>query len=94
MKILIKKNSIFLWIISIHFTLMFANNSESKYEKIFFDHSIKSIDGKTLDLNKFYGKAILLVNVASNCGFTKQYADLQKLWDTYKNIGLVVKHCH
>jgi len=90
MKILIKKNSIFLWIISILFTLMFANNSESKYEKIFFDHSIKSIDGKTLDLNKFYGKAILLVNVASNCGFTKQYADLQKLWDTYKNIGLVV----
>ena len=90
MKILIKKNSIYLWIISILFTLMFANNSESKYEKIFFDHSIKSIDGKTLDLNKFYGKAILLVNVASNCGFTKQYADLQKLWDTYKNIGLVV----
>ena len=58
-----------------------------KYEKTFFDFNIKSIDGNNLDLSKYKNKAILLVNVASNCGFTKQYADLQNLYKTYKDKG-------
>ena len=68
----------------------FANKSSAKYEKIFFDLSIKNIEGNDLKLSRYKNKAVLLVNVASNCGFTKQYADLQKLWETYKDKGLIV----
>ena len=68
----------------------FTNKSFAKYEKIFFDLSIKNIDGNDLELSKYKNKSILLVNVASNCGFTKQYADLQELWETYKDRGLIV----
>ena len=69
---------------------MFTANSESKYQKVFFDHSITSIDGTEINLDIYKNKVILLVNVASNCGFTKQYADLQELWELYKNKGLIV----
>ena len=47
--------------------------------KIFYDLKIKSINGDELNLAKMKGKTILLVNVASKCGFTKQYDELQKL---------------
>ena len=59
-------------------------------KKIFFDLSIKSLEGNDIELSKYKNNAVLLVNVASNCGFTKQYTDLQKLWETYKNKGLIV----
>tara|TARA_B110000090_G_C13347052_1_gene433385 strand:- start:221 stop:733 length:513 start_codon:yes stop_codon:yes gene_type:complete len=68
----------------------FFEKVDAKYEKLFFDLSIKNINGEELDLKKFRGKAVLLVNVASKCGFTKQYADLQILFDQYKDAGLVV----
>ena len=68
----------------------FKNFAMSSYEKVFYDHSIKSIDNKIIDLKKYTNKAVLLVNVASYCGFTKQYDDLQKLWDKYKDNGLIV----
>ncbi|NNK83488.1 MAG: glutathione peroxidase [Flavobacteriaceae bacterium] len=54
-----------------------------------YDIKINTLDGKPLDLNTFKGKKILFVNVASECGFTKQYADLQELHETY-NDNLVV----
>ena len=62
----------------------------SDTSKTFFDFKINSINGDELDLSIFDGKTILLVNVASNCGFTKQYDDLQKLYDNFKDKGLVV----
>ena len=68
----------------------FKNFAMANYEKIFFDHSIKSIDDKIINLNEYKNKAVLLVNVASYCGFTKQYAELQQLWDKYKKSGLIV----
>ena len=68
----------------------FKNFAMANYEKIFFDYSIKSIDDKIINLNEYTNKAVLLVNVASYCGFTKQYDDLQKLWDKYKDKGLIV----
>ena len=71
--------------------MFFLNNkSYSKYEKIFYDFSIKSIDGENIELSKYKERATLLVNVASNCGFTKQYAELQEIWEKYKNDGLIV----
>ena len=68
----------------------FMNKTFAKYEKIFFDFNIKSIDGNNLELSTYKNKAILLVNVASNCGFTKQYSDLQQLWEKYEDKGLIV----
>ncbi|MEI6255128.1 MAG: glutathione peroxidase [Planctomycetota bacterium] len=51
---------------------------------------VKKIDGTAVDLAKYKGKVVLIVNVASQCGYTGQYAGLQKLSDTYKDKGLVV----
>ena len=58
--------------------------------KSFFDFNINSIDGTKIELSDFKGKTILLVNVASNCGFTKQYSDLQELYEVYQSQGFVV----
>ena len=68
----------------------FLNKATSENSKTLFDFQINSINGEKLKLTNFKGKTLLLVNVASNCGFTKQYDDLQNLYDTYKDKGLVV----
>ena len=68
----------------------FFGKVEAKYERLFFDLNIKSIDNKVINLSKFKGKTVLLVNVASKCGFTKQYTDLQKLYEKYKDKGFSV----
>ena len=51
---------------------------------------VKKIDGTEVDLAGYKGKVVLVVNVASRCGYTGQYAGLQKLYDAYKDKGLVV----
>jgi len=51
---------------------------------------MKKIDGTPVDLSSYKGKVVLIVNVASKCGYTKQYSGLQKLYDSYKDKGLVV----
>ena len=68
----------------------FFEKVDAKYEKLFFELNIKSINGESIDLNQFKGKAVLLVNVASKCGFTKQYTDLQKLYELFKDKGFVI----
>jgi glutathione peroxidase len=52
-------------------------------EKSFYDYKVKDINGADVDLSQFKGKKLLLVNVASKCGYTPQYADLQKLHEKY-----------
>ena len=79
-----------IFIIIILLMTIFTTESKAEYEKIFFDLNIKSLEGKNIELSEFKNKAVLVVNVASNCGFTKQYSDLQKLWETYKDKGLIV----
>jgi len=79
---------IFIYIIIIMFS--FFNNTMSDDTKTFFDFKINSINGEELDLSSFKGKTILLVNVASKCGFTNQYDDLQNLYDDLKDKGLIV----
>ena len=54
------------------------------------DFSLTTIEGKPLDLKQFAGHPVLLVNVASFCGFTPQYKELQKLHETYGPKGLIV----
>ncbi len=70
--------------------LFFKNSSSANYEKIFFDFKIDSISGEVIDFNDYKGKVVLIVNTASYCGFTKQYTELQELWDLYKDKGLIV----
>ena len=72
------------------FMFFFKNPSNADYKKIFYDFKINSISGDVINLNNFKGKPVLLVNTASYCGFTKQYNDMQELWEKYKNKGLVV----
>ena len=64
--------------------------SQAKYEKIFYDYKITSINGDEINLNIYKNKAIILVNVASHCGFTNQYENLQEIWNNYKDKGLIV----
>ena len=54
------------------------------------DIKVRTIDGEERSLGEFAGKALLVVNVASKCGFTPQYEGLQKLYETYKDRGLEI----
>lgn len=59
-------------------------------QKSFYDFTVKTIDGKDLSLSTFKGKKVLVVNVASKCGFTPQYAKLQELYTKYGNDNFVI----
>ena len=82
------RKSIFIGITIIMF--FFKSNVNANYDKFFYDFKIESITGETIDFNEYKNKVILIVNTASYCGFTKQYTDLQELWDKYKSRGLIV----
>ena len=70
--------------------IFFKNSSHAEYEKIFYDFKINSVTGDQIDLKDFKGKPVLIVNTASYCGFTKQYNDMQELWEKYRDRGLIV----
>ena len=55
-----------------------------------YDFTLNSIDGAATPLSSFKGKVVLLVNVASKCGYTPQYAGLEKLYEAYKDKGFVI----
>lgn len=68
-----------------------AISSESKIDKTAYDFSFTSInENKKLSLGDFKGKVIVIVNTASKCGFTSQYADLEKIYEEYEDKGLVI----
>jgi glutathione peroxidase len=58
--------------------------------KSVYDFTLKSIDGKPTSLAEYHGKVLLLVNVASKCGYTPQYSALESLYEKYKGQGLVI----
>ena len=58
--------------------------------KSIYDFSIKDIDHEEISLEKFKGKTLLIVNVASRCGFTSQYTGLQSLYEKYKDKGFEI----
>jgi len=55
-----------------------------------YDFKVTGLDGNTIDIAKYKGKKILIVNTASKCGFTPQYADLEKLYTTYKDKLVII----
>ena len=82
------KHKVCIYLLILMFS--FFNKGITNSNMTIYDYEIKSISGDNIKLSKFKGKILLLVNVASNCGFTKQYSDLQNLYDTYKEKGFVV----
>ncbi len=65
-----------------------ALNAEKRMS--FYDFSVKNIDSKEISMSEYRGKVLLIVNVASECGFTPQYEGLEKLYQTYKEEGFEV----
>ena len=55
-----------------------------------YDFKVPGLDGNTIDLSKYKGKKILIVNTASKCGYTPQYADLEKLYEKYKSKLVII----
>lgn len=55
-----------------------------------YDLTVKDIDGNEVSMSKYQGKTLLIVNVASKCGFTSQYEELEELYETYKNKNFMV----
>ncbi len=74
------------------FTATLFSKSDSTSQKVssIYDIKIKSLQGKPIDLSTFKNKHILFVNVASKCGFTPQYKNLQTLYEKYENTLQVI----
>ena len=70
--------------------IFFKNFATANYNKLIYDFKINSITGEVINFSDYQDKVILLVNVANYCDFTKQYSDLQKLWELYRDKGFVV----
>jgi glutathione peroxidase len=64
--------------------------SEDKAVPPVLNFTMKSLDGQDVNLSKYQGKVVLMVNVASKCGYTPQYKDLEALYEKYKDKGLVI----
>jgi glutathione peroxidase len=74
------------------FLIMFSffTKGSAQYNQLAAEFSFKSVEGKSINLADYKQKVILVVNVASRCGFTNQYEGLQTLWSEYKDKGLIV----
>ena len=68
----------------------FFNKANSAYDKLAYEFDFNGIEGNLISLNEYKDKVIVVVNVASRCGFTNQYEDLQSLWSKYKDKNVVV----
>ena len=67
-----------------------GNGVSANYEKLAYDFRFKDLDGGVLSLSEYKGKIIIVINVASQCGFTNQYEDMQKVWQKYQDKGIVM----
>lgn len=67
-----------------------SENNEAADEKSIYDFKVKTITGEEVSLADYKGKTILIVNVASKCGYTRQYAEMQAAFEKYKDRDFVV----
>ena len=72
------------------FMILFQNKLTANYEEVAYDFKFNDIDGNVLELESFKNKVLIVINVASKCGFTRQYEDMQNLWNKYRDKGLIV----
>jgi len=84
---MLKQIKVIILIIMISF---FTNKVTANYEKLAYDFKFNDLDGSPLKLSEYKGKIIIAVNVASQCGFTSQYEDMQNIWEKYKSKGIVM----
>tara|TARA_B100001559_G_C16208821_1_gene487876 strand:- start:124 stop:666 length:543 start_codon:yes stop_codon:yes gene_type:complete len=68
----------------------FFSSVSANYHKLAYDFNFKGLDGNQINLKDYNDKIIIVVNVASRCGYTPQYSGLQKLWSEYKNDLVVI----
>ena len=68
----------------------FFSKVNAQYDELATNFKFTGIDGDLIDFRQYKNKVIVVVNVASRCGFTNQYEDLQMLWTNYKDNGLIV----
>ena len=69
---------------------LFGTNNSTANVEVAYDYSFKDLDGQELKLSEFKEKVVVVTNVASKCGFTSQYEDLQTIWEKYQSKGLIV----
>ena len=67
-----------------------GNKVSADYDKLAYDFNFNDLDGSTLSLSEYKGEVIVVVNVASQCGFTSQYEDMQKVWEKYQEKNIVI----
>ena len=67
-----------------------GTNIKAGYTKLAYDYKFNDLDGRELNLSEYKDKIVVVVNVASHCGFTKQYEDMQKVWNKYQDKGVVI----
>ena len=79
-----------IYIIVLIIMSLFSTSSNAKYEKLAYNFNFKDLDGSQLKLSDYKNKVIVIVNVASKCGFTNQYEDMQKTWELYQGKGLII----
>jgi glutathione peroxidase len=70
--------------------LLLIGGSAMGADQTLYDFMLTGNDGKPMPLSQFKGRVVLLVNTASECGFTPQYDELEELWEVKKNVGLVI----
>ena len=68
----------------------FTTNVAGNYDKLAYDFNFNDLDGSLLKLSEYKNKVIIVVNVASQCGFTNQYEDMQLVWEKYQDKGIVI----
>jgi len=81
---------IFKKIIIIITISFFTTNISANYEKLAYDFNFNDLSGNILNLSQYKNKIIIVINVASKCGFTNQYKDMQKLWEKYETKGVII----
>ena len=67
-----------------------GNNVNANDEKLAYEFNFKDLDGSLLKLSEYKGKVIVAINVASQCGFTSQYEDMQQIWEKYQSKGIII----